>query len=68
MAREPLRFSTPIVNPDGTPTTRFQQMWQKLDTGGGGGPAPPAGGSSVELDGGDAGGSDGSIIIDGGNA
>jgi hypothetical protein len=32
MAREPLRFSTPIVNAEGLPTQRFQQMWQQLFT------------------------------------
>jgi hypothetical protein len=28
MMREPLRFNTPIVGADGTPTEQFQRLWQ----------------------------------------
>ena len=30
MSREPLRFNTPVVNPDGTPSQIFQRLWQTL--------------------------------------
>lgn len=37
MSREPLRYNTPIANPDGSPTTYFQRLWQTLPAAGTGG-------------------------------
>jgi hypothetical protein len=37
MAREPLRYNTPIVDAAGFPTDYFTRLWQTLPVGGGGG-------------------------------
>lgn len=37
MVNEPLRYNTPIANPDGTPTLSFQRLWQNLQAATSGG-------------------------------